>query len=973
MFPESNDKIETNGESADLCWIQKGGAGVRGFLRRMIPVLVMSLLFHLYASGEALLDMYAQRSAGNDYAAYLHGLKDVLAVDEKIVLFESESGEALTEGAEFTFTYTVPEDVFGYPVFSYEMTGSNILDNVFSLSVDGEYPYEELSSLTLDSIWRQSGSFEKDRYGNEVVSMPEKSYDLTACRLIGRDGMDAMGMGIFLEKGEHTFTVICREGPFKIYEVALEGEILVGEDNQKSGEGRTLIEIQAECVPERNNPSIRPAASYDTGVTPYSSGKKVINYIEDVSYKYPGDRLMFTFDVEKEGDYGIALRMRQGELANFPVYRTILVDGIIPEKAFDQYRFDYCLDFENRIVEDESGETAYIHLTPGKHTLTLVTSLDPIRTPIKMLEVVSDEMAALSLEITKITGGNTDFFRDFSLEEFDFHIAEDLTKWQEELKSVREALGEIADTDERVGALSNLDMTIQLLGQLAEEPDNLPKKLNLFTQGSSSARSFLVNTVEQLSTSPMGLDAIYLFTDEDMLPDGMSFVESSLNAVKRFGASFTDDSYIAADNTDESRLQVWVNRPRQYLEILQRMADTTFTPATGVAVDFSIMPDESKLILANASGSAPDVALGVSTTRVYDLAVRGALMDLRKYDDFKETARRFPVGLLMPAVCDEGLYAFPETFNFNILFYRKDILDSIGVEVPNSYEEVLEMLPTLHRFGLNYNNYIANSVGYKGFGITTPFLYQSGAVLYKSGDLHVQLDTEEAINGLKIMTDSFTIYDMDYEINSFYQSFRDGTLPIGTSNYGMYNMLMNAAPELSDKWGLALYPGLTDENGEVQRWISGAEQSCFIFANTNMPDASFEFLSWWMSEEIQTEFAYTLQSTLGNEYLWNSANSDAFMNSPWPTEHKKIIAEQMNWIYETPRNPGAYMVERELSNAVNAVALDGENLRSALDEAIKRIDRELERKLEEFGRLKNGEMTKPFIVPDIETVKEWLK
>ncbi len=973
MFPESNDKIETNGESADLCWIQKGGAGVRGFLRRMIPVLVMSLLFHLCASGEALLDMYAQRSAGNDYAAYLHGLKDVLAVDEKIVLFESESGEALTEGAEFTFTYTVSEDVFGYPVFSYEMTGSNILDNVFSLSVDGEYPYEELSSLTLDSIWRQSGSFEKDRYGNEVVSMPEKSYDLTACRLIGRDGMDAMGMGIFLEKGEHTFTVICREGPFKIYEVALEGEILVGEDNQKSGEGRTLIEIQAECVPERNNPSIRPAASYDTGVTPYSSGKKVINYIEDVSYKYPGDRLMFTFDVEKEGDYGIALRMRQGELANFPVYRTILVDGIIPEKAFDQYRFDYCLDFENRIVEDESGETAYIHLTPGKHTLTLVTSLDPIRTPIKMLEVVSDEMAALSLEITKITGGNTDFFRDFSLEEFDFHIAEDLTKWQEELKSVREALGEIADTDERVGALSNLDMTIQLLGQLAEEPDNLPKKLNLFTQGSSSARSFLVNTVEQLSTSPMGLDAIYLFTDEDMLPDGMSFVESSLNAVKRFGASFTDDSYIAADNTDESRLQVWVNRPRQYLEILQRMADTTFTPATGVAVDFSIMPDESKLILANASGSAPDVALGVSTTRVYDLAVRGALMDLRKYDDFKETARRFPAGLLMPAVCDEGLYAFPETFNFNILFYRKDILDSIGVEVPNSYEEVLEMLPTLHRFGLNYNNYIANSVGYKGFGITTPFLYQSGAVLYKSGDLHVQLDTEEAINGLKIMTDSFTIYDMDYEISSFYQSFRDGTLPIGTSNYGMYNMLMNAAPELSDKWGLALYPGLTDENGEVQRWISGAEQSCFIFENTNMPDASFEFLSWWMSEEIQTEFAYTLQSTLGNEYLWNSANSDAFMNSPWPTEHKKIIAEQMNWIYETPRNPGAYMVERELSNAVNAVALDGENLRSALDEAIKRIDRELERKLEEFGRLKNGEMTKPFIVPDIETVKEWLK
>ncbi len=946
---------------------------MRNIFRKLVPVLIVFMLLPLCAAEETLEDMYVSRSEKNDYAAYLHALSDSEAVTEKMVLFETEEGQPLSEGEKFEFTFTLNQEAFGYPVVSYKMTGSNILDNVFSFMVDGAYPYEELETLTLDSIWRQPSTFEKDRYGNEVVSMPQKSYDLTVCRLMGRAGMYAEGMGVHFAAGEHTVTIICREGPFELYKIELAGEIPVGEDNVNQGEGKTLIEIQAERVPERNNPNIRPAASYDTGVTPYSSGKKVINYIEDISYKYPGDRLEFVFDVEKEGDYGVALRMRQSELANFPVYRTILVDGVIPEKAFDTHRFDYCLDFENRFVKDENGDIAFIHLTEGRHTITLLTSLDPVRPALQMLQTVSDEMAALSLEITKITGGNTDFFRDFSLEEFDFHIAEDLTRWQEELKIVRAELGKIADTSDRVGALSNLDMTIQLLGQLAEEPNNLPKKLNLFTQGSSSARSFLVSTVEQLSTSPMGLDAIYIFTDKNALPDGMSWWESTKNGVSRFGASFTDDSYVAADSTDETRLQVWVNRPRQYLEILQRMADTTFTPETGIAVDFSIMPDESKLILANASGSAPDVALGVSTTRVYDLAVRGALMDLRQYEGFKETARRFPVGLLMPAVCDEGMYAFPETFNFNVLFYRKDILDSIGLEVPDSYEEVLEMLPTLHRFGLNFNNYIANSVGYKGFGVTTPFIYQSGAVLYESGDLHVQLDTEKAINGLKIMTDSFTIYDMDYEINSFYQSFRDGTLPIGTSNYGMYNMLMNAAPELSDKWGLALYPGLTDENGEVQRWISGAEQSCFIFANTNMPDVSFEFLSWWMSEEVQTEFAYTLQSTLGNEYLWNSANTEAFMNSPWPTEHKKIIAEQMTWIYETPRNPGAYMVERELSNAVNAVALDGENLRSALDEAIKRIDRELERKLEEFGRLKNGVLTQPFIVPDIENVKEWLK
>lgn len=95
-----------------------------------------------------------------------------------------------------------------------------------------------------------------------------------------------------------------------------------------------------------------------------------------------------------------------------------------------------------------------------------------------------------------------------------------------------------------------------------------------------------------------------------------------------------------------------------------------------------------------------------------------------------------------------------------------------------SYEEVLQILPVLHRYGLNYNNFIANTIGYKGFAMTTPFIYQSGGVLYREGDLHVQLDDEATIRGLKLLTDSFTIYDMDFEINSFYQSFRDGTLPI---------------------------------------------------------------------------------------------------------------------------------------------------------------------------------------------------
>ena len=898
-----------------------GGFVVKRMLKIWSCLCVLLLILPLHAAGESLTQLYLERSDKNDYAAYLASVGEPAIVTDSMKLYEAGEGTLLAEGEQLTFPVTVAQSIFGYPVLTYAMTGSNILDNGITLMVDGKLPYAECSTLTLDSLWTQNGTFNLDRYGNEVVSMPVKSHDITSCRLMGKAGMYAKGMGLYLTAGEHEITILCREGPFRLYSMTLEGEIPVLQAAQGKPQGEALITLQAEQVPVRNNPNIRPMADYDMRLTPYSSGKKVINHIDDTSYKYPGDVLTYTFTVEEAGYYAMALRLRQSELANFPVYRTVLIDGVIPGPAFENAELGYNLQFRNQTLLDENGSPALLHLTEGEHTLTLLTSVDPLRPSLLLLQTISDEIADLSLQITKITGGNTDFFRDFALEDFDFHIADDLNRWISELTAVRAELGRIAHAEGRVGALSNLDMAIQALEQLATEPDNLPKKLTLFSQGSSSARGFLVSTVESLSTSPIGLDAIYLYTKEELLPKEPNFLERAADTVRRFAASFTDDSYVA-DNADESKLQVWVNRPRQYLEILQRMADTTFTPATGIEVEFSIMPDESKLILANASGAAPDVALGVSTTRVYDLAVRGALKNLRAYEDFAAVGKWFPTGLLMPAVCDDGLYALPETFNFNVLFYRKDILDSIGLEVPNSYEEVLQMLPALHRYGLNYNNFVANAVGYKAFSITTPFLYQNGAVLYADGNLHVQLDTEEAIEALKVMTDSFVIYDMDFEVNSFYQSFRDGTLPIGTSNYGMYNLVMNAAPELADKWAIALYPGLTDENGEVQRWISGAEQSCFIFDSTNMPEASWQFLSWWMSEEIQTEFAFTLQSTLGNEYMWNSANAAAYMNAPWPTEHKKVIAEQMNWIYETPRNPGSYMVERELSNAVNAAWRD---------------------------------------------------
>ena len=64
------------------------------------------------------------------------------------------------------------------------------------------------------------------------------------------------------------------------------------------------------------------------------------------------------------------------------------------------------------------------------------------------------------------------------------------------------------------------------------------------------------------------------------------------------------------------------NRPRQYVEIMQKMIDEQFTPATGIEVDLSLMTDANKLVLSNASGDTPDIATGLNYALPFELGTR---------------------------------------------------------------------------------------------------------------------------------------------------------------------------------------------------------------------------------------------------------------------------------------------------------------------------------------------------------------
>lgn len=882
---------------------------------------------------------------------------------------------SIKERGTVTLELDVPESAIYYMSFEYLANSDSILPVEAGIMVNGVYPFYEMRQQVFESQWATPEKKTYDSYGNEVVSIPDKVYDWQNKYVMDSTYRYMEPLGVELQKGKNTITITLNEGTLLLGNLKLTGKDTVSEyTGSEAATGNHLIEIQAEDFAYRNDSSIHATCEYDPNLYPYQAGNRIMNTVDSTSFSEGGQEITYEFTVEQAGNYYVAFHYSQGDKSDFPVFMNVEIDGEIPNTVFQNHAFAYEKSYEMYTMVDAQGNKVSVPLTEGKHTISMQISMEPLREALETIERIMSQVNDLSLEVTKVAGTNKDKYRDFSLESYIPGIGDTLNGWADELAAVMEYAKQYNPNKKKIAAFSSVTIAENQLRSLAKKPDELIYRMDELASSTSSVNQHLANLIDSLNGNALSLDSIYLYQDDSAkeLPKHKNiFVKAGLGVV-RFFTSFGEQAY-SSSNTNPEHLQVSVNRSRQHLEIMQQMITEYFTPQTGIEVDLSLMPDQTKLVLANASGDSPDVATGVNYSIPFELGIRGALKDLTEFDDFAEVAERYTEGLLMPYVIDDSVYAIPETMNFQVLFYRKDILDKLGLEVPGTLEEVEAMLPDLQMRGLNFYYPTARTVGMKTFLDTTPIIFQSGGRLYDTYVENATVTSEAVVEGFTTLTDLFTIYNLPKDVPNFYQHFRNGDYPIGISDFGTYNLISNAAPEIDGSWGVALIPGVENEDGEVMRYSSAGAESTFLFESTpEREQQAWEFVKWWSSADVQAEFGQRLQITYGDEYYWNTANYEAFSELPWDTDDKEIILEQLTWTMEAPRALASYMMERELSDAYNLVVLGTKsaNVRESLDEAQKNVKRETLRKLEEFGYIENGVTVKEYEVPTIEKVHE---
>ncbi|QAY65348.1 extracellular solute-binding protein [Paenibacillus protaetiae] len=830
----------------------------------------------------------------------------------------------------------------------------------WDVSIDGKRPFQEASTASLYRAWEDVSPIVKNSDGDQIRP---RSIDVSTWSekpLVDSGGAYDSPLLWHLSPGKHTIRL---EG---FDPVAIDSLLLTAPQTVPSYEdvkatyantpsiGGDPITIQAEQFTSKNDTAIKLFSDKDDRTVPRYTGRIVYNTIGGQRWLEQNQEITWTFDVPEDGLYKFGFRALQNTIAQKTSFRTIKIDGKVPFEPFQAYGFPYSASWQGIELKDEAGDPYLVKLDKGRHTLSLAVTQSPVKPIIIDLEKLLAHLDSIDWDLRMVTGNKANSVRTLDRNRT-WNMEQDFPGITDKIALAAEAMESLADrVEEANGNKDSISQGLHSSGKdlrsLLSKPEEIPYNVDQI----SSMREKLANFMDSLSKQALQLDEVYVVPEKAPLPPMVAGVFDRVwGTVQNFGYSF--DTRDSLKDMDDRKLNIWVQRGRDYVDQLQQLADESFTPETGIEVKVNLLPTPELLLMSNAAGVQPDVALGLTQDLPVDYAIRGTLVDLSKLDGFDKLYPNYSPGSWLPLYYNGGYYGVPETQSFQVLYYRKDILQRLNLKVPQTWDDVYDLLPTLQQ---NDMNFYVNPKEY------ATYFYQHGVEFYEPGGKKTGLDSPNAYEAFKQWTNLFNTYALEREVPSFYQHFRDGSMPIGISDYNMYVQLSAAAPELNGRWGIALLPGVKQPDGTIARWAGGGQRTGVIFNKSEKQDEAWKFLQWWLSTDVQTQYGSDLEAMNGVAFRWNTSNIKAFTNLPWKREDAAVILEQWKWYKDIPNVPGGYYLERELNNAWQRSVVQTDNYMSSLEEAARDIDRELLRKQQEFGFAdKNGNSLKQLDIP----------
>jgi len=882
---------------------------------------------------------------------------------DKLISTRNEKFINLSNEQWVEWEFVVPQSGLYNIKIDYYMksTEGQRMPAIRKLLIDGEVPFFEANTITFYRFFKDVGDVRYNNLGDEIRPSQEEIEDLQSMVVHDSLGFNPSPLQFYFEEGLSSIRFEYVDRGVYISEISLISpkeyksyeeyiEQYIKEYNTKNDfELDESIMLQATSIIHKNDSSIRRESNGDPACIPQSIGVRRLNVFGGYSWRRGGQAVSWEIEIDKEGFYQIGVRFATPWSDGLPVYRQILLNNEIPFEEFKLYKFPFDRRWQGDVISDEIGNPYLLYLTEGKHTLTMKVVLGPLADVVQGLFYDTFVISDIIRDIVRITTNEPDPNFEYFLE----NRIPNLLARMEALKLSIEDRFELLNSlsSRRPAAANRINLIIKQLDEMISRPHTIHRRL----EDLRNAQSTLGSLYETLQISPLLLDYFLIDSSESNITiEKSNWVERFFAIIKTWLVSYTKDydniSGKIGDDVDYDVLNVWVSQGQDWAELIKELSDEQFTPLHEAYLNINLLPQTqlnigavNALMLAIAANNQPDVVLGIAPNSPVELAIREAVLNLAEFEDFDYVKERFIPGLFEPFKYTGGIYALPERMDFRVLIYRTDIFQELSLLPPETWNDVYNsFLPALAHNNMNFFVPL-------DFGM---FLFQNGGEFYRDGGMSSALDSTEAYNAFREWIELYTHYNIPIVAN-FYNRMRMGDIPAGIGNFTDYIMLTVAAPELTGRWAVAPVPGRLNEDGTINRTVTGVVGNAgIILQRTTNPNAAWELLKWWTSSDVQIQFGQEIEALLGTEARWNTANIEAFRALPWKLNDLNVIESSWPYIKEVPVVPGGYYTGRHVLNAWNRVVLSNEDIpRDSLDKAVEDINRELTAKWEEYGLL----------------------
>lgn len=908
------------------------------------------------------------------YAKYLEGYSSLSAAEDTIIIDatkEYTTDRQLTtqeiDGKSFVVTddqgyiewsFTVEKAAIYHIAAQWANVSGKGLDIMRTVYIDGEIPFDGMNAIYFRRKWKNTKEVYYDNSKNEYSQKQIEELAIQTSPFYSLKDYHAGGYSLALTAGEHTIRFEAIQEPMAISSIILSP---VGEQKEYSEikkeyteKGYTAISddtkpiiIEAENSTYTSKSTLRPLADRSSpAVTPYNSLTKKLNAIGGSGWNEAAQWIEWNFKVEKSGLYKVALHAKQDYKSGFSSSRRLLIDGKSPFKEADYIEIKYGLNWQNIVVGDK--EPCLVYLEAGEHTMRMEVSVSQeMAEIISVSENLQDTLIDIYRQLVMVTGTMPDSLRDYNLFSTVTNCEETLKTSLEELKNIVSKLEALGYSGSETSSMNRL--IIQLEGFLKDD-NSIPEALSSFNTNIMTFSSWITSATQQ----PLLLDYIWLGSPETQLPDAdCGFFKKMVDECYRLLMSFINDyDVMASEGAGENNKEItlWVGLGIDQSIVLKSLIDSTFTNKSNINVNIELV-NMGVLLRAVAADVGPDVALFQGQNLPVEYAMRGAVQDLTEFSDLDEVLERFYPSAYESFKYEGGLYALPETQNFSMMFYRTDILDELGVKVPNTWDELYSVLAKLQTnyLSISVPSPFAGGAGTAGLNsIYMMLLYQNGAQLYTPDGKATSISTENGISAFTQWVNLYTKYKIPQTTNMLTR-FRMGESPLVISDYTFYNQLQIGAPEIEGKWNIAPVPATVMEDGSLNRSQASSVTGCLVFSNSKDKASSWEFLKWWTSADTQADYGIEIEALQGASARWATANTEAFGRLPWAKRISTIIEEQWDNVLGVPQIAGGYYTARSIDNAVRSVVNENENTRETILDFAVDIDEEITIKRQEFN------------------------